>query len=111
MKAKERNFRRLFWKIYDDICLWSLYIAALMFFVISIIVVYEVIMRYFFNSPTEWAVVFSEFFMLIGTFLTAAWLLNAGAHTSVTVVSDKLKGHIRSMWGIFVSILGIIKFT
>lgn len=110
MKLTNRTFGQLFWKAYDLVCLWSLYIAALLFFVISIIVVYEVVMRYFFKSPTAWVVVFSEFFLLIGTFLVAPWLLNTGGHTSVTIVSVKLRGHVRSVWDIFVSILSIITF-
>lgn len=111
MESKRTPLPQLVWKIYHRICLWCLYIAASLFFLISIIVVYEVIMRYFFNRPTDWVVFFSEFLLLIGSFLGAPALLNAGEHISITVLSDKLKGHVRSVWGIFVSIVSIGTFA
>ena len=76
--------------------------------VLPFIMSYEVVMRYFFNKPTNWAVDFSEYILLFSTFLAAGWLLRKEEHIRLNLVVDILSKRTRSMINVFQSLLGTI---
>ncbi|MBW2609965.1 MAG: TRAP transporter small permease [Deltaproteobacteria bacterium] len=47
---------------------------------------YEVLLRYFLNRPTIWALSIVEKILAIITFLGAAWLLKKGGHVKIDVL-------------------------
>lgn len=70
-------------KIIDAINEWIGKISSFLMAVMTLIVVYEVIMRYVFNAPTIWS--FETTIMLYGSYfmLTAGYTLLNNAHVSV----------------------------
>ncbi len=77
-------------KIVDRISRVLALVAAWAFFAIGLMLAYEVVARYFFNSPTIWAEELSRFFLVWAVFIASAWLLHKGDHIRVTVVADML---------------------
>lgn len=55
-------------------------------FLVMVIIVYEVVMRYFFNSPTIWVVDVSRYCVVYITFLGATALLLRGEHITLDLV-------------------------
>lgn len=51
---------------------------------------YEVVARYFFNSPTGFVNQVAAYSMPLLTFLGAAWTLRTGGHVSVDILSSRL---------------------
>ncbi|MBN2751116.1 MAG: TRAP transporter small permease [Rhodospirillaceae bacterium] len=51
-------------------------IAAWLFFVVGLLITYEVVARYVFISPTPWAEEISQFLQIWATYLAAAFVLH-----------------------------------
>ncbi|MSQ72823.1 MAG: TRAP transporter small permease [Betaproteobacteria bacterium] len=68
----------------------------------------EVVMRYFFNSPTRWVVEFSEYALLWLAFLGGAWVLREEGHVSVEMVVELLSSRTREMVHIATSLVGMV---
>ncbi len=64
--------------------------SSLLLFAVGVMLTYEVVARYFFNSPTIWAEELSRLFMIWAVFLASATLLRWDDHIRVTVVVDLL---------------------
>ena len=69
-------------------------------------ITYEVIMRYFFNNPTIWAIDLTEYTLLWGTFLAAPWLLREGGHVRLEMLLDRLSPRTRHVCGVVSSLVG-----
>ncbi|MCZ4352665.1 TRAP transporter small permease [Roseovarius aestuarii] len=65
-------------------------IGAWTFFLIGMIVAYEVVARYVFNSPTHWVEEISRLGMVWGTFLLMATCLNRRQLITITILPDSL---------------------
>lgn len=63
-------------------------LAGWLYFVIGLMLAWEVVARYFFNAPTIWAEELSRLLLVWGTFIAAASLLRNDQHIRVTVVTD-----------------------
>jgi C4-dicarboxylate transporter DctQ subunit len=75
--------------------------------VLPLIMSYEVLVRYFFNAPTSWAVDFSEYILFYSTLLAAAWLLRHGEHIQLTIVMEKVGQRGRWFMKLFQSLAGV----
>jgi len=64
-------------------------VGGLLFVVITLIVFYEIVARYLFNSPTTWSIDVSIYLVIWATFLGAAYTLKEGGHIMVDVVLVK----------------------
>ena len=53
---------------------------------------YEVVARYFFNAPTEWATPFVTYALCAMIFLALPELTRGAEHVRITVVSERAKG-------------------
>ena len=76
-------------KIVDGLTLWAAVVGGLLFVVITLIVFYEIVARYLFNSPTTWSIDVSIYLVIWATFLGAAYTLKEGGHIMVDVVLVK----------------------
>ena len=65
-------------------------LSGWVFFLIGLMLAWEVGARYFFNAPTIWAEELSRLFLVWATFMAAAALLRHDQHIRVTVVTDLL---------------------
>lgn len=69
----------------------------------SLWITYEVIMRYFLNAPTIWAVDLSEYALLWGTFLAGPWLVRIGGHVRVEALIEHLRPSHQHILGVISS--------
>lgn len=71
------------------------------------ITIYEVAMRYLFNSPTQWA------FEVVMVVCASAWALSGGylamrrSHIAITVVYERTKGRVRWYLELFILMVSI----
>ena len=73
------------------------WLAAGAFFVIGLIVTYEVVMRYVFTAPTRWVEETANLLQIYGVFLACAWLVARREHIRITVVTARLP-HATHIW-------------
>ncbi len=73
------------------------WLAAAAFFVIGLIVTYEVVMRYVFTAPTRWVEEIASLLQIYGVFLACAWLVARREHIRITVVTARLPQTVR-LW-------------
>ena len=81
------------------------YIAGLLVVTVTFSVLYEVVARYFFNSPTIWAVDLTEYSLVYITFLGTPWVLRDHAHTRVELVVERLQPRLRVTLAIVVALV------
>lgn len=71
-------------------------LAAWMFFIIAVMITYEVVARYVFLAPTIWAEEMSQFFQIWATYLAAAYVLKHRKLISIDSVVSKFSP--RTQW-------------
>lgn len=76
--------------------------------VIMLIMSYEVVLRYVFNSPTIWASEISVYFMFAAIFLAAGYTMQVRGHISVDLFIMRLSPSKRRIVGIITLILSLI---
>jgi TRAP-type mannitol/chloroaromatic compound transport system permease small subunit len=86
-------------------------IAAYCLVVIMLILSYEVIARYFFNSPTIWAHELSGFFFAFYLALTGPWVLLRKEHVAVDIIYNKYSEKKQNAADIFSNIIAIFFFV
>ena len=66
--------------------------AALCTVAIAVCYCYEVVARYFFNAPTEWATPFVTYGLCAMIFLAVPQLTRGAEHVSITLLVDRAQG-------------------
>lgn len=80
--------------------------AAMAFMVVSIF--YDVMMRYIFAAPTNWAMEVNTFLLLFICTIPTADVLNAGGHIRVTFLTEKLSERTLQRLGVLRGVVGIL---
>ena len=80
-------------------------LAGVLFTFMMFIIVAEVVSRTFFKSPIIWFLEVTEYIMLYGTFLAAAWLLKRDGHVRIDIVLTLLTPRGRAILNIINSII------
>ena len=111
MSTKSGRFAERIGQLHDWLCQWLFHLGATILFGLALAISYEVVVRYFFNRPTAWAVDFSEYTLIYSTFLAAPWLFKIRGHTSITAMVDLLGGRSRLFAGCLSSLIGILVCT
>jgi C4-dicarboxylate transporter, DctQ subunit len=63
--------------------------TAALIAVITLLLIYEVVTRYFFRSPSIWALDVARFAILYLTFFGGAWLLKEEGHVKVEILTSR----------------------
>lgn len=92
-------------RAWDSLVNGFAYVAGLLVVTVTFSVLYEVVARYFFNSPTIWAVDLTEYSLVYITFLGTPWVLRDHAHTRVELVVERLQPKVRLMLAIVVPLV------
>ena len=74
----------------DRLCSVAAGLAAVLFFIIGVIVTYEVVMRYVFLNPTSWVEESARVLQVYAVFLACAWLVGRREHIRISVVTSYL---------------------
>lgn len=83
-------------------------IAGICILATAIIVAYEVVLRFFFNAPTEWVNETSVYLVMVSAFLGFAPALASGKHISVDLVVSNLSPSATKALKLLVSLLGLL---
>jgi len=76
--------------VFDRILSILATLCSVLLFFMMLIVCYEVVMRYFFNSPTSWVVDISSFILLFFPFLVGAWIFKRDEHVRMDLLLTHL---------------------
>ena len=83
-------------------------IGALCLVVLTVIIVFEVVMRYCFNAPTVWVGEASIYLCMGIGFLSLAFGLKNNSHFSITLVTDRLTPKNRVRLKVFTDLVGAL---
>jgi C4-dicarboxylate transporter DctM subunit len=83
-------------------------LGSAMFVAVACLIVFEVIMRFIFRSPTMWVTEISGLLTIVASFLLFAYTLQEKGHTRVDFVTAYLSRRSVFLLEIFSSILGLI---
>ncbi len=84
-------------KYFEQMSLAFAWLAAWLFVLSGIMLSYEVMMRYFFISPTKWAAELSQLCLIYGTLLALPWMLQNRRHIQINAVTDRLGKKIQHL--------------
>lgn len=91
---------------------WLGYLAAWMYFLVGMMIAYEVLARYLFNAPTIWAQELSQLLFLWATFLGVSRALKRDQHIRInaleSIMSDSTTYWLRLVTLVFISLLCIL---
>lgn len=76
--------------------------------VMTLIVTYAVVMRYFLNRPIGWSEEISIYLMIWAVFLGAAYTLKENAHIGVDLLMSKLPPHLKAYFHLFHYVVGLL---
>jgi len=81
------NLLKKIWFIFNDKVLIGLaYLAGIVILATSLAISYNVVLRYFFQSPVGWVNEVSEYALFFSTFLGAAWVLKQDGHVKIDIL-------------------------
>lgn len=81
-------------------------LAGALLWIIAVIVTYEVVVRYLFNTPTTWVQESSVYLWMGVGFLGAACALKHNSHFAITIFIDKLSARNRRRMQITTNTIG-----
>ncbi len=96
-----RRFNNLIDQISTKVAAGASYFLILM----MVVVAFEVLARYVFNRPTEWAMEITEFILLLIAVLGGAYTLRTGGHVNVDIVYGRFTLRTRAIISLFTSLL------
>ncbi len=86
----------------DRIFLTTGWIAGGLAFIMMLALVREVVGRYFFNAPTDWAIDISAFLLVVMVYLGSAYTTSIDGHVKADFFYRHLKGGRKNIVDIFI---------
>lgn len=77
-------------RCFDRIIGGAAYLTGALAIVLMLIVTFDVIMGYFFRSPTTWASEISAYILVFTPFLAGAWILKKDQHVKLDFLMERL---------------------
>ena len=108
MMQKIRSFGISLLRAYDFLSDGCAQLAAWLLLGMTLIITYEVIVRYCFNRPTIWTVDFTDYIMLYTTFFASAWLLKHEGHVRLTLVAEHLSPRSQKVLEVITSFISAL---
>ena len=84
-------------RFFSYIPLILVWLAAASILCMAILIGYDVMMRYFFNSPTSWAIEIAQYLMLIAFFSPLAYVQKKNEHIKVELFIHYLPPPVRKI--------------
>ena len=95
-------------RVFDGLLTALGYLAGGILLFMGASVLYEVFMRYLFNSPTRWVIEFSEYMLLYMALLAGAWVLRGEGHVKVEMLVDALPRKVQARLHVVTSWVGAL---
>lgn len=108
MSDKLRILGNYLIKFHDYLSKGCFYAGGLMIFFMSLMISYDVAMRYFFIRPTSWATDFGKYIICYSTFMAAGWILKLDGHVKITILSERLGIKMRLLLNTLSSMIGAV---
>ncbi|HBY56528.1 MAG TPA: TRAP transporter small permease [Candidatus Atribacteria bacterium] len=93
-------------RVSKTICFFG-YLSGLGIFIMGILILFEVISRYVFKSPTVWSQEISIYLFIWSMFAGAAYTLQKGKHVHIDLFINKLSKHVQSRLRLITSIMAL----
>ncbi len=100
------NFLQQTGRILDMVIVCFTWFSGILMIFALISVCIDVVLRYFFNSPTGWVLQISEYILLYIPFLSAAYVLQEDGHIKVDILLSFLSQRMQALFDTMTSILG-----
>ncbi len=81
-------------------------VASVLIVIAMLVVVTDVVMRYFLNRPIDWSMEITEYTLLFIAFLGAAWVLRREGHVRMDLVLNRLEPRTQALLNTVTSIIG-----
>lgn len=95
-------------RVFDRLLVATSYIAGIITVFMMLIITYDVVLRYFFNSPTMWVSDISTLGIPFITMLAAAWALQRESHIKIDLVLQHLNNRRAAFLQIINSIVALL---
>ena len=92
-------------KLHDAITRVGYQVAALVVILIAGAYAFEVVARYFFNSPTEWANAIVSYLLCAVIFLALPEQTRRRAHITITILMDRAGAAMRQIWIVLLALV------
>ena len=83
-------------------------VFALLFVVVTAIILFEIFMRYAFRAPTTWVHETTSFLTAIGFIFGGLYALAKDKHIRVVLLYDKVRGGARRALDVAISVIGLV---
>jgi len=93
---------RLFSAFIKKINIFIGYVSAIIIFIVSCILFFEVFVRYFLSWPTDWEIELSVMLLIISTFLAAGFTQISRGHVNIEIIDSLLPEKVIK-WRILIS--------
>lgn len=84
------------------------YVSGFFIAIASLVILYQVIIRYFIGASTIWQTELSIYLLIFATFVGAAYGLKHDAHVGIDIVTEMLSAKARTILKIFTSIACLV---
>ena len=106
--AEAGEVRRRLYNVYQKILLVTMYIAGALLLVMMLSICYEVVVRYFFNRPTAWAIDFAGYIQYAITLIGATWVLWIDGHPRIDILTEHASPKTQTIIRIVTSFLAMV---
>ncbi|MBM4276514.1 MAG: TRAP transporter small permease [Deltaproteobacteria bacterium] len=94
--------------LFDRIIDIAAVIVGILFVYSTVGTCVEVVMRYFFNKPTNWILESNEYVLYIAPFLAAAWILKHDGHIKMDLIVNALSPRNQALLNAATSLVGLL---
>lgn len=84
------------------------YASAFLIVLVTLLLIYEVVTRYFLHKPSIWALDFTRYSVLYLTFLGTAWLLREEGHVKIELVTSRLSSSREALMNGVTSVIACV---
>jgi C4-dicarboxylate transporter DctQ subunit len=95
-------------KVFDKVLIGTAYISAVLIVVMMLFISYDVVLRYFFKSPTNWVGDFSGYMQYAAVLLGAAWVLKIRGHTKIDILVQHLRSRTQQILHFITTLIALI---
>ena len=101
----------MFYTALDRLTQFAAILAAIGLALIVVSYVYEVVTRYFFNSPTAWVSDFVTYALCASVFLAFPKVTKDRGHVAVTILVDLMPRNLAGLMHTLVSVIGFLSLA
>ncbi len=104
----EKSGVESFYPILKKVNTFCAFVAGLVLLFVTLSIFIDVVLRYFFDSPSIWVTEVSTYLFLYLIFLGTAYALQQGAHIRVTFLLDHLNEKLKRITNVLTSLFSMI---